>query len=223
MKTRYLLRSLAGLTLLLAVTVYCAVSMDLMRASYVRLWGNESVSKFDAWQGLVAGLQGSDDSTRIRRINDFFNRKILFADSIDIWRDKDYWPTPAETLGRGMANCTGFALAKYYSLRLAGMDSAKLRLVYVRAQTGPAAAVAPVAHMVVAYYAQPDVEPLILDNLIADVRPASRRPDLRPVFSFSESGIYERVVDATSNPVANTSRYSKWESFLNKATEQGFR
>jgi predicted transglutaminase-like cysteine proteinase len=215
---------MVAMTALLTLLAYCAVSMDVMRASYVRLWGPETVSKFDTWQGLIATLVNTDDSNRIRKVNDFFNRKVLFADSIDIWHDKDYWPTPAETLGKGMANCTGYALAKYYSLRLAGMDSAKLRLVYVRAQSGGASSTTPpVAHMVVAYYPQPDSEPLILDNLIADVRPASRRPDLKPVFSFSEAGIYEGVVDATSGPVANTSRYSKWEAYLNKATEQGFR
>jgi hypothetical protein len=38
---------------------------------------------------------------------------------------------------------------------------------------------------VLAYYALPEAEPLILDNLISELRPASRRPDLTPVFSFN--------------------------------------
>ena len=77
--------------------------------------------------------------------------------------------------------------------------------------------------MVVAYYAEPDSEPLILDNLISDLRPASRRPDLSPVFSFNEEGIFDKVVTTGSAPVAGINRYSKWESFLKKAAEQGFR
>lgn len=39
--------------------------------------------------------------------------------------------------------------------------------------------------MVVAYYPAPDAEPLILDNLLTTILPASERPDLIPVFSFN--------------------------------------
>ena len=66
-----------------------------------------------------------------------------------------------------------------------GVPMNKLRLVYVKAlQNGPGGQIQQ-AHMVLAYYPQPDAEPLILDNLITDIRPASRRPDLAPVFSLS--------------------------------------
>ena len=40
---------------------------------------------------------------------------------------------------------------------------------------------------------QPGAEPLILDNLITEVRPASRRPDLVPVFSFNSEGLWQGV------------------------------
>jgi hypothetical protein len=45
------------------------------------------------------------------------------------------------------------------------------------------------AHMVLAYYATPQAEPLILDNLDDDVRPASQRPDLVPVYSFNDEDV----------------------------------
>ena len=45
--------------------------------------------------------------------------------------------------------------------------------------------------MVLAYYPQPNTEPLILDNLVTSVRPASRRPDLTPVFSFNSEGLWK--------------------------------
>ena len=98
MTTRHLWRSMVAMTALLTLLAYCAVSMDVMRASYVRLWGPETVSKFDTWQGLIATLVNTDDSNRIRKVNDFFNRKVLFADSIDIWHDKDYWPTDRKSV-----------------------------------------------------------------------------------------------------------------------------
>ncbi len=45
------------------------------------------------------------------------------------------------------------------------------------------------AHMVLAYYASAEAEPLILDNLDPRVRPASQRTDLDPVYSFNDDEI----------------------------------
>ena len=199
-----------------------APNADLMFSSFVQMWGASAVPKFDAWRSLVISLGSAEDGERLKKINDFFNRRIQFKESVDIWADKDYWPTPNETLGKGAGNCTSFSLAKYYSLKLAGMSGDKLRIVYVRAGSG-SAAVPSVAHMVVAYYAQPDSEPLILDNLISELRPASRRPDLFPVFSFNEEGIFDKTASTQGAPVAGVGRYSKWEAYLKKAAEQGFR
>jgi len=196
---------------------------DLMLTSFIQMWGASAVPKFESWRTLISSLAGSAESDKLKKINDFFNRRILFKESIDIWADKDYWPTPNETIGRGAGNCTSYSLAKYYSLKLAGVPSEKLRMVYVKAGSVGGSTLPPVAHMVVAYYAESDSEPLILDNLISDLRPASRRPDLSPVFSFNEEGIFDKVVTTGSAPVAGINRYSKWESFLKKAAEQGFR
>ena len=49
------------------------------------------------------------------------------------------------------------------------------------------------AHRVLAYYPTPEVEPLILDNLVSDMHPASRRPDLLPVFSFNAQGLWPKT------------------------------
>ena len=63
-------------------------------------------------------------------------------------------------------------------------------------------------------------EPLILDNLITDIRPASRRPDLTPVFSFNSEGLWQGV----GGPVAGdpTARLSRWREVLGKARAEGF-
>jgi len=91
-----------------------------------------------------------------------------------------------------------------------------LRLVYVRAHT--AAGSQP--HMVLAFYAQPNSEPLILDNLITDLRPASRRPDLVPVFSFNSEGLWQGAgAQSAGDPLA---RLSRWREVLAKARAEGF-
>jgi len=89
----------------------------------------------------------------------------------------------------------------------------------VRAQIGGPNGVVQ-AHMVLAWYATPDAEPLILDNLITEVRPASRRPDLTPVFSFNSDGLWQGVgPQAAGDPSV---RLSRWREVLAKARAEGF-
>ena len=96
------------------------------------------------------------------------------------------------------------------------MPATRLRLVYVRAQLGGASQ----PHMVLAFYSQPDSEPLILDNLISDMRPASRRPDLVPVFSFNSEGLWQGAgAQGAGDPLA---RLTRWREVLAKARAEGF-
>jgi hypothetical protein len=75
--------------------------------------------------------------------------------------------------------------------------------------------------MVLAYYAAPDAEPLVMDNLIGDVRPASRRPDLVPVFSFNSAGVFSGIAGGGA-VAASTGRLSRWEDLLRRAKVEGF-
>jgi predicted transglutaminase-like cysteine proteinase len=172
-----------------------------------------------ALQSLLVAALGQDDAQRLATLNEFFNRRIVFTPDSEAWGQADYWASPLETLGKGRGDCEDYVIAKYFSLMAAGVPQAKLRLVYVRAIIGgPGGAVQ--AHMVLAYYAQPGAEPLILDNLIGEIRPASRRPDLEPVFSFNSEGLWQGVGAQTAgDPVA---RLSRWREVLAKARAEGF-
>ena len=73
--------------------------------------------------------------------------------------------------------------------------------------------------MVVTYYAEPTAEPLVLDNLISDIRPASRRPDLNPIFSFNSEGLWVgSASDSKGNP---TSHLSRWRDLLARVQSDG--
>jgi predicted transglutaminase-like cysteine proteinase len=172
-----------------------------------------------ALQSLLVAAVGQDDAQRLVIINEFFNRRIVFATDIDTWGQADYWASPLETLGKGRGDCEDYVIAKYFSLMAAGVAPARLRLVYVRATLGgPGGAVQP--HMVLAYDAQPGAEPLILDNLVGEIRPASRRPDLVPVFSFNSEGLWQGVgAQSAGDPLA---RLSRWREVLAKARAEGF-
>ena len=181
--------------------------------------GASAVSGVRALQPLLAAAVDQDDLQRLATVNEFFNRRVVFTADSEAWGQPDYWASPLETLGKGRGDCEDYVIAKYFSLMAAGVPQAKLRLVYVRAIVGgPGGAVQ--AHMVLAYYSAPGAEPLILDNLIGEIRPASRRPDLEPVFSFNSEGLWQGTgAQSAGDPVA---RLSRWREVLAKARAEGF-
>jgi predicted transglutaminase-like cysteine proteinase len=158
-----------------------------------------------------------DPAAQLRAINQFFNRHIEFATDEQAWGQVDYWASPLESLQRRRGDCEDYAIAKYFSLLAAGMPVARLRLVYVRAQLddGPAQ-----AHMVLAYYPGAGGETLILDNLVDEVLPASRRSDLVPVFSFNSDGLWQGVgTVGAGDPLL---RLTRWRELLAKVRAEGF-
>jgi len=198
------------------------VDYDRLLATFTQRWGAGITPKFNGWRNLVAGMQAAPDTERIKRANDFFNRQIQFGEDLVIWGQQDYWATPMETLGRGAGDCEDFAIAKYFTLKAMGTAPEKLRLIYVRAKTGTSEGAPTQAHMVLAYYAQPDSEPLVLDNLVGEIRPASRRPDLAPVFSFNSEGVFTGNAGRDGAPAGGVARLSRWEDLLKRAYAEGF-
>ena len=47
------------------------------------------------------------------------------------------------------------------------------------------------AHMVLTYYHKTGAEPVILDNIDTRLQLASKRSDLKPVYSFNASGLWQ--------------------------------
>jgi predicted transglutaminase-like cysteine proteinase len=178
--------------------------------------GPTAVARAQALVQEIGELSQQDEPARLAGINAFFNHQVLYRDDREVWGVPDYWATPLETLAKGMGDCEDYAIGKYFSLLAAGVPGVKMRLVYVRAQFAGGIQ----AHMVLAYYPEPNAEPLILDNLVTDIRPASRRPDLTPVFSFSAEGLWQGVGSSSAgDPVA---RLSKWRELLSKVKAEGW-
>lgn len=205
-----------------ALSVHSAANLDVLQDAYLQRWGTAHMHRFAAWRELVTTGAHGGDLDRLRRTNTFFNRTVAFADDTPVWGQIDYWATPMETLGRAAGDCEDYAIAKYFTLMELGVAPEKLRLIYVRAKTGGSDSTAAQAHMVLAYYAQPDAEPLVLDNLIGDIRPASKRPDLVPVFSFNRDGVFTGISGKELAPAAGTGRLSRWEELLKRARAEGF-
>ncbi len=162
---------------------------------YSQRFGPEARARLEAWKRDAAERKRSPalEAALLADVNRMLNR-VPFVDDAVHWREVDYWATPAETIGSNGADCEDFSIAKYFLLKELGVPIARLRLTYVKSLrlNQP--------HMVLAYYARPDAEPLVLDNLEDTVRPASQRRDLLPVYSFNDEEVWIELRGRSGSP-----------------------
>lgn len=207
--------------LLLVVAVLPAWSkwdFDKLARNAQLKYGGAASKMLGEIQTLFGNIKTQSEADKLKRVNEYFNRRISFNDDSQIWNAPDYWATPLETIGKAAGDCEDFAIIKYFSLKELGIAPEKLRLSYVKAKIGGINSTVSQAHMVLTYYASPDAEPLVLDNLITDIRPASRRPDLTPVFSFNHEGIY---AGSGTQPSGSIDRLSRWKDVLLRMQNEG--
>jgi predicted transglutaminase-like cysteine proteinase len=190
----------------------------LMHAAAQRL-GPRALAAVGPLHEMLATARAVDDIERLGLINRFFNQRIGFRPDAEVWAVADHWTSPLEVLAKGQGDCEDYAIAKFASLRAAGVARERLRLVYVRARLPGQPADQP--HMVLAYHPEPGAEPLVLDNLRHEVLPAGQRPDLTPVFSFNDEGLWHGTGSTRAgNPLA---RLSRWREVWGRTLDEGFR
>lgn len=194
----------AVLFVLTIATTSFAFSQDLLSGVEQR-YGSEARSRVAAWQQLMVGIVESseDDLTNIKYANDFFNRVKWISDQ-EHWGIEDYWATPIETLATNAGDCEDFSVGKYFTLQNTHFDIDKIRITYVKALDLNQ------AHMVLAYYATPDAEPLILDNINKSILPASERKDLLPIYSFNGESLWLARASARETPINVKKTLPRW-------------
>jgi len=216
------LRLVAGLLLAVALCAVAAFDPVALQRQLSARFGAARAVLFKDWLQMIEVAKPLTDEAKLTRVNDFVNRTIGFADDLVVWQQEDYWATPLETIGQGRADCEDFAIIKYVSLRMAGVPSSKLRLIYVKAVLKAPGGVRRQAHMVLAYYATPNADPQVLDNLEAAIRPAADRPDLQPVFSFNSDGIFSGASGREKAAAGGLSRLSRWEDAVHRIRAEGY-
>lgn len=167
-------------------------------------YGVTAEQRFYAWRALIRSQRGKPEASRLEAVNRFFNQ-LLFVDDPVLWQQQDFWASPLEFIGAGAGDCEDFAIAKYFTLLELGVNEEKLRITYVKALKLNQ------FHMVLAYYPQPDVEPLILDNLIGELRKAGRRRDLLPIYSFNASSLWLAKAQGRGQRVGGSERLGLWQ------------
>ena len=179
-------------------------------------YGERAGLRVRAWQTLLLKERHASVMSQLNAVNQFFNQMVFISDE-RLWGEKDYWETPYEFLGAGGGDCEDFSVAKYFSLLQLGIPDYKLRLVYVKALTLNE------FHMVVAYYPTPSSIPLILDNLIAAIKPANERPDLLPIYSFNGSKLWIIKQQGETQLVGNADRLSLWDDLQQRMNSGRFK
>ena len=187
------------------------LSQELLKKAEAK-YGSSARTLLVDWENLIIQDASQTDLEKLVKVNDFFNRMEFVDDSIH-WGEKDYWATPIEFLGTQGGDCEDFSIAKYFTLKAMGVDEEKLNLTYVKALNYN------VHHMVLTYYSNPDAEPLILDNLIAPIKPASQRHDLIPIYSFNGTGLWLAKQRGRGKLAGSSSRLQRWQDLIQRMSE----
>jgi predicted transglutaminase-like cysteine proteinase len=179
-------------------------------------YGEQAQSRLMQWQSLLASAKNLPETEKLKQVNDFFNLNVRFVNDVIQWRMDDYWATPLEFLAAGAGDCEDFAIAKYFTLKELGVDENKMRITYVKALRLNQ------AHMVLTFFASPKSVPEVLDNLNPDIKPATQRSDLLPVYSFNGSGLWTAKARNAGKRVGNSDRLSLWNDLKNRMLKNPF-
>lgn len=171
-------------------------------------YGERAGKRVETWRREMVRFRTLSEQDKLTQVNNFFNQ-LYFVNDIVLWGKNDYWATPLEFLGSNAGDCEDFTIAKYFSLLELGVSDKKLRLVYVKAIELNQ------FHMVLAYYASANAQPVILDNINPQIKPASSRRDLLPIYSFNGQNLW--LMKSKSGELAgNSSRLSLWNDLRSR-------
>lgn len=173
-------------------------------------YGPEALKRLEEWQEFIRTDDSKNDMERLTKVNDFFNERTQFVNDIDHWGKEDYWATPVETLASQGGDCEDFSIAKYFTLKAMGVPEKKLLITYVKALKLNQ------AHMVVTYYEKPGAVPLVLDNLNADILPATERTDLLPVYSFNGEGLWTAKQRGKGKFIGGSNKVKLWQDLMSR-------
>jgi predicted transglutaminase-like cysteine proteinase len=130
------------------------------------------------WKKIIAQVKDEDLKTKLKSVNSIMNAHPYILDQVN-WGKPDYWATPFEFL-RKNGDCEDYAIAKFYALRDSGVPTDQMRIVALHdLNLG-------LGHAILIVYV--DGTPMVLDNQIRTVVPASSIKHYKPVYSVNDTG-----------------------------------
>ncbi len=171
-------------------------------------YGKFVTNRFLLLKEKIESVKNKSDFEKLSTINDFFN-KVKYASDIKVWNQNDYWATPYEFLAKDKGDSEDFVFAKYFTLvKELDMDENKLFFTYVKSLEKK------VSYMVLAYYETSKSVPIILDSVNYKALPATKRPDIVPIYSFNA-----RNAGLSGNNQMKSSQSLKFRSLLQNIQE----
>ncbi|HEY7689634.1 MAG TPA: transglutaminase-like cysteine peptidase [Dongiaceae bacterium] len=141
--------------------------------------GDSDIAELTAW---ARSLRERPLTQRLRAINERVNRILTYSTDLTLWDETDYWETPGEAVGRGAADCEGYAILKMYLAKEAGIALEQMAILV--GALGPrrephAILGAKVGQIVVT-----------LDNKTGSIVTLRDRSDFTPVYSVGVRGAF---------------------------------
>ena len=174
-------------------------------------YGSIGKKRVEEWDSMLESSKNEPVLNKLKNVNDFFNNITYKTDSAH-WKKKDYWATPVEFMGTGAGDCEDYAIAKYFSLVKLGVPDDKLRITYVT--YSKANSKFEQAHMVLTYYHKSGAEPVVLDNINKSLQLSSKRNDLKPVYSFNASGLWQAKTKGDTRVGSNNLK--SWQDLMSR-------
>jgi predicted transglutaminase-like cysteine proteinase len=179
----------------------------------VNKYGLKAEKRVLIWDKVIQSAKKKDILHKLKDVNDFFNA-IRYGRDSAVWHKKDYWAAPFEFMGKGAGDCEDYAIAKYFSLRKLGVPDKKLRITYVKLLRRGTKYEE--AHMVLTYYHKPDSTPIVLDNINKRLKLATSRKDLRPIYSFNATGLWQAQNKGKTSKRIGKNNLSNWKSLMSR-------
>lgn len=214
MKSKYLLIIFALSFFISVITAENLFNISSKKLDAItKKYGNKAAQRVQLWDKVIEKAKNEDILYQLKYVNDFFNKVKYRRDSAH-WKKNDYWASPFEFLGTGAGDCEDYAIAKYFTLRQLGVPDEKLRITYVKLkQRGTKYEQ---AHMVLTYYHKPTSTPIVLDNVNKKLKLATKRPDLRPVYSFNAGGLWQAKNKGRTSVKVGKNNLKNWKSMMSR-------
>lgn len=212
---RFIAIFLTALTLFLTITVANIphnISLENL-AKIEKKYGERAKKRVMMWDKMLQSAKKQNTLKQLKMVNDFFN-KIKYKRDMKHWKKKDYWASPFEFLGTGAGDCEDYAIAKYFALRKLGIADEKLKITYVKLMHKRTKFEE--AHMVLNYYHKPNSIPIVLDNINKKLKLASKRKDLKPVYSFNAAGLWRAQNKGRTNIKVGGNNLKNWKAMMER-------
>ncbi|WP_169763421.1 transglutaminase-like cysteine peptidase [Campylobacter mucosalis] len=201
------------------LSIFSLYAKDYISSSVIsrleKVYGDSARRRAVALNTLMNSIQNASEREKLTKVNDFFNA-LRWADDMQVWGQKDYWATRTEFLGKGAGDCEDYVTAKYFTLKQLGVSTDKLYFTYVKAIKYNQ------AHMVLSYYETPKSIPLVLDNINGNIKPATQRSDLVPVYSFNGDLLFLAKQEGLGQVVPGGNKKNpKWLELIDKMQKEG--